>query len=302
MRKALLVCLMCTISLSGFCQFFNAFQIDRKPGKNGHPMKSDLMFSAIFNTPMTDVEEIAKITSAYFAQDSLLEFVQWDEHAGNNVVHFSLRRGQYKTTCMGVSLVRNPVVLDFNINFQFVEGQMQMTFTDFSSKVYAFADENKNLYIGNEPLNELEQSIVDEWLTELFSYESIDKNARKDLRANIAQQFGKYEAARNGGHTQIITLDNMSQYKRKGMEAFWEANINLHKENHWVLGVDESCFEHYFSAIFMSYFQEIAKIINGEFEGVAIDGVEIYEKDADGKVRPVDPKQKKQWLKENRSL
>ena len=94
----------------------------------------------------------------------------------------------------------------------------------------------------------------------------------------------------------------MSQYKRKGMEAFWEANINLHKENHWVLGVDESCFEHYFSAIFMSYFQEIAKIINGEFEGVAIDGVEIYEKDADGKVRPVDPKQKKQWLKENRSL
>ena len=115
-------------------------------------------------------------------------------------------------------------------------------------------------------------------------------------------QFNKYEAARRDGHTQIITLDNMAQYKRKGMEAFWETNINLHKENHWVLGVDQNCFDNYFSVIFMSYFQGIAKLINGEFEAVAIDGEEIYAKDADGKVRPVDPKLKKQWIKENRSL
>ncbi len=302
MKKTLFVCLILAISLSGFGQIFNAYQIDPKPGKQGHPMQSDLSFAAIFNTPMTDVEEIARITSAYFAQDSLLEFVQWDENAGQNVVHFSLKRGQYKTTCRGVSFVRNPVILDFNINFQFVKGQMIMTFTDFSSQVYAFADKDKNLYIGNEPLNEIERAIVEEWVTELFSYESIDRNARKDLRSNMVEQFSRYENARKDGHTQIITLDNMAQYKRKGMEAFWETNINLHKENNWVLGVDESCFNYYFSKIFMSYFSEIAQIIKGEFEGVAIDGVDIYEKDSDGKVRPVDPKLKKQWIKENRSL
>ncbi len=269
-------------------------------------MQSDLKFAAIYNTPMTDIEQIAKITSQYFAQDSLLEFAQWDENSGQNVAHFSLKRGQYRTNCMGVPFVRNPVILDFNINFQFEEGQMKMTFTDFSSRIYAFADENKNLYIGNETLNEVEQPIMDEWIESLmdayFSYESLRGSARKDLRSNIEQQFSKYEAARNGGHTQIITLDNMAQYKRKGLEPFWQMIIDNHKENHWVLGVDKNCFDNYFSVILMSYFQEIAKLINGEFEAVALDGELIYEKDADGKVRPVDPKLKKQWIKENRSL
>lgn len=342
MRKALLVCLMCTISLSGFCQFFNANHVCPKPGKPGYPLQSDLTLSAIFNTPMTDVEEIAKITSKYFVQDSLLDFVQWDENSATNTVHFSLRRGQYKTTCMGATLVRNPVVLDFSINFQFVEGQMQMTFTDFSSKVYAFADKDKNLIYKIDDFTEADKRVWEEYKTILTTSEALDKFAaskfgqfiasdnasinvritskgvetttsldlpenylkniqeRQNIRNNLNEQFSRYNDAVRDGHLQLISLDNMGQYKSPN--PMWNQSIETHKQNNWVLGVSFDCFIDYFSEILMSYFSEISYLIKGEFEGVAINGVELFEKDADGKVRPVDPKQKKQWLKENRFL
>ena len=321
MKKIFIVCLFCVFALTGFGQHFNGCQMTPKESEHW-PIKSDMQFTANFKTPITDVGKIAKLTQSLFVKDSLIDFEQWSEYDGTNTVHFSMRRGQYKTLCMGAPLVRNPVVLDFSIVFDFAEGEMMMTFTDFSSKVYAFVDGN-SFILPEEKMTEADKEVFEEYKRLLMSSETYDKfttsnvgrflfglsdadvekiNSRKEKLRNTQEQFARYIEAQRGGHTRIITLDNLNQFSDPLLDKFGAQIIERYKTNKFVLGVTRECWERYFAPIITGYFREIAQLVNGDVTTISVDGVVKYEKDSDGYVRPVDPKEKKKWIKENRTL
>jgi hypothetical protein len=114
-----------------------------------------------------------------------------------------------------------------------------------------------------------------------------------------------YEAAIKNGSTEFITEESIGDYKLAGYESgktyeMWQEIVKNY-QNSWVLGMNQYRWKYDFQDYFNMVFHDFATLLNGSIERIALDGEVLYEQ-VDGKVLPVDKKERKQWQKNGYSL
>jgi hypothetical protein len=77
----------------------------------------------------------------------------------------------------------------------------------------------------------------------------------------------------------------------------WEKLVETFKSAKLVMGFDTQRWDTYFETNFNYFFKEIAELVSGNIDKVAIDGNIKYDM-ADGKLLPVDKKERNKWEKE----
>lgn len=297
---------------------------------NLYPMMKDQSYSTIINATGSKAEMMKTIKDyliEYELGDSTaISSVNFDENLSEIRLPLCYREGQsYAKGMMGASLVAPPVILQLDAIFSFNnEGQMMVTLTNFSGSVLCFVDDNGVINKhkssrGTTKVDEYDQKITDEATTELTLNTGIGRfllasnngwdfvrEAHKQFLEKRKAQFVMYDQAMKNGSTECITEENIMNYQLAGyenaktMEIWREIATNYHSGN-WVLGMNQYRWKYDFQDYFNMVFRDFAILLNGSMESIALDGNIIYE-EYEGKVLPVDSKERKKWLKEGRSL
>lgn len=302
--------------------------------QNVYPMMKDQSYSTIINTNGSKVEMMNTIKNyliKYELGDSTaLSTYEFDENMSEIKLPLTFSEGQsYGKGMKNYSVVYPPVYLQMDAIFAFNnEGQMMLTLTNFSGAVLCFVDDDGNMNLRKESRsikeygdlhNEYDEKIVDE-ISKLVTlntgigrfllaangngWENVER-ARESFIKERREQFKMYNDAIKYGSTELITEESIINYTLPGFrDKFKEYGIeyanNYHSGN-WVLGMNQYRWKNDFQDYFNQVFGDFAHLLNGTIESIALDGNIIYEQ-SDGKVLPVDAKERKKWLKEGRSL
>jgi hypothetical protein len=328
MKKCLFVFLVTMICQQGFSQQLS-LMVATKETQDFKAINSDRAYTAIINTTFDKKNLISKTKDLFIleglADSSQLKTVVYDENLSEYKIRFGFRQGQSKSKgMMGAAFVAPPVILYFDAIFSFNSlGQIKVSFTNFDSEVIASADENNflNCYKGGkgngkivEPILPADRVIMDEYTAILMSgtgigkallwanggLEMLNKNTRGEFRKKLNEQFDSYYNAIKQGSSVRITKDNIANYTPiGGMAKFWPDQIAKFKADKLVISVDNYRWLNYFELNFNYFFKEISNITSGKIDKIALDGNVTYE-NVDGKILPVDPKERKTWL--NKSI
>lgn len=311
----------------GFSQQLN-LMIATKETQDFKAINSERAYSAIINTSFDKKDLISK-TKDFFILENLanpeqLETVVYDENLSEYKIRFGFRQGQSKAKgMMGAAFVAPPVILYFDAIFSFNSlGQIKVTFTNFDSEVIAFADQNNFLscYKGGggngkvlEAVLPADKVIMEEYSAILMTetgigkallwanggLEMLNKNSRGEFRKKLNDQFVSYNNAIENGSSVRITKENIATYTPiGGMAKFWPDQVAKFKSDNLVISVDKYRWENYFELNFNYFFKEICNITSGKIDKIALDGIVKYES-VDGKILPVDAKERKTWLSKN---
>jgi hypothetical protein len=315
------------ICQQGFSQQLNLMDA-AKETQDWKPINSERAYSAIINTTFDKKDLISK-TKDFFILEGLadsakLATVVYDENLSEYKIRFGFKQGQSKAKgMMGAAFVAPPIVLYFDAIFSFNSlGQIKVTFTNFDSEVIAFADQNNflNCYKGGggngkvlEPVLQADKAIIDEQLVILTTetgigkallwanggLEMLNKNSRGEFRKKLKDQFESYTNAIANGSSVRITKENIATYTPIGpMAKFWPDQVAKFKADKLVIAVDKYRWENYFELNFNYFFKEICSITSGKIDKIALDGNVKFE-NVDGKILPVDAKERKTWLNKN---
>lgn len=317
-KKIILLFLFALIYQANFAQQIWLFQAkkDTDPYK---AISGNRSYSAIINTSF-DKNQLIPKTKDFFMEEGLadsakLATVIYDENLSEYKVRFGFKHGQYKAKgMMGAAFIGPPVILYFDAIFSFNnEGQIQVTFTNFNSTVYVAVDNAKNLnsYKDDGKQNlPADQVIMDEATTILATQtavgkallfangglNSLERNSRGEFRKNLNEQFEMYNNALKKGSVELIDKSNISEYTVKG-NKYWPQQVDKFKTDNLVFSVDNYRWENYFVLNFNYFFKEINNIVSGQIDGIALDGTILYEL-VEGKLLPIDPKERKTWEKQ----
>lgn len=329
MKSIFLILGLSTLFISRAQQL--SLMIPTKESQPYHPIRSDMAYSAILNTNCSKDSLLQKTTN-FFIEENLikpsdLNTIEFNENLSEYRGRFIFKHGQFKSKGMlGAGFVAPPVILIFDAVFAFNNlGQIKVTFTNFDSQLYVFADEDNfiNCYKGaggnGKNLNAIldaDKTINDESLVVLMSESLVTKAlllangqvdmlngvTRGEFRKKLEEQFDTYEKAVSSGSTSILSKKNILSYRAPGPQGkYWNEQVNKFFAENWVFGVDKYRWENYFEMHFNYFFKEITRLVSGDLSKIALDGNIIYEK-VDDKILPTDPKERKIWLKKNISF
>lgn len=317
-------------------QTFTPAAQTKDPKSNLYPVMKDQSYSTIINTNASKADMMKTIKDyvlAYeFVTPDMLEEVEFDENMSELRFPIYYFEGQsIAKGMMGMAYVNCPIVLKMDAIFDFNnEGQMMLTLTNFSGAIYAFVDDNKVINKRKESrcvkqygelINEYDKKITDEYSTiltlntgigkALLSANGISKediaNMHQEFNRKRANQFEMYQQAVQKGSTELITEEDIVNYHSaaesmgKNQKEIWMEQANNYSTGNWVLGMNQYRWNNDFQDFFNMVFREFAILLNGDIESIALDGNIMYEQ-ADGKVLPVDPKERKKWIKKGYSL
>lgn len=286
-----------------------------------HTLSSNRAYAAIINTDLQKDELIPKTKDLFIleglANSEDLATVVYDENLSEYKIRFGYYHGQYKMKgAMGASYVAPAIKLYFDAIFAFNnKGQIKITFTNFNSHVLVAVNEdnvmNKWRESGNQaPTLEADLPLHEEYSTILMTQtgmgkallfanggaEMVNAATRGEFRKALEEQFQMYEKSCEEGSCVWISKETISDYEMKNMMG-WEKLVETFKSANLVIGFDTQRWDNYFESNFNYFFKEIAELVAGKIDKVAIDGNIKYDM-ADGKLLPVDKKERKKWEKE----
>lgn len=326
MRKNVLILFVLLTSFSYSQTLSLAFA--KKSTASYYPIKYDRAYSAIINTTI-DKYKLIDFTKSFFLLEGLadsleLETVEYDENLAEYRLTFGFKQGQSLTKRMGAAMVNPAVKLYFDAIFSFNnEKQMQVTFTNFFSDVLVRVDEDGylNSYKGGkadgkqyEPVLSADKVLGDEAAT-IFATQTgagkamlwanggldmLNKATRGDFRKNLYEQFVSYETAIKEGSMVWIYKENIDNYKMStvGVGKYFDQQKEKFEVENFVFAVDNDRWDNYFELNFNYFIREMARLVSGEVESVALDA-EIKFENVDGRVLPIDKKERKTWLKKD---
>ncbi len=336
MKKVLL--LSAALFMLGFQSmaqtFANAAQL-KDTKANIYPMMKDQMYSTIINASGSKVEMMNTIKNYLIeyelADSTALSVVNFDEDLSEIKLPLCYKEGQsFARGMMNAAQVAPPIFLQFDAIFAFNnEGQMMLTLTNFSGAIMCFVDDNgvingrkksRCVEKDGKDYNEYDSKITGEYSTILLLNTGVGQfllasngngwdyvtAAHKEFLNKRRDQFKMYEDAMKYGSTEFITEETIVNYQLAGFNGdkqkkMWQEIANNYNSGNWVLGMNyyrwSNDFQDYFNMVFRSF----ANLLNGSIESIALDGNIIYE-EFEGKVLPVDPKERKQWIKKGYSL
>jgi len=305
---------------------FITLMLGNKPSAPYQPINSDRSYSAIINTKLKKEELISK-TKELFLEEGLadsaqLSTVTYDENLSEYKLRFGFKNGQSKSKgMMGITGVSPAVILYFDAIFSFNNfGQIKITFIHFDSYVLANIDESGYLscYKGgksngkvSEPILPTDTAVWNEYQTILITesmfgkallwanggIDMLNKAKRGDFLKNLKSKFEMYQDACQNGSCVWISKADISNYKMKN-NKYWDEQVAKFKSDQLVISVDNYRWENYFELNFNYIFKEIANLVSGKIEGIALDGNITYDT-LEGKLLPVDLKERKIWQKKN---
>ncbi len=306
----------------GYSQFIN-IMLTKKPTESYSLISCDRAYSAILNTDLKKEQLIDKTKSLFLeeglADSAQLATVVYDEKLSEYKIRFGFSNGQLiEKGMMGIKFVAPAVTLYFDAIFSFNNlGQIKITFTNFDSEVLGIKNDkgilntwrNADIYGGPEIVsdtvvwNEYQTLVVTETAMGkalLWANGRLDlaqKATRGEFRKKLNEQFNTYEGCVNTGSGVWITKENIANYEVQN-NKYWNDQVTKLKADKLVLSVDNYRWDNYFELNYNYFFKEIAYLINGQIDKIAMDGnvkYQIY----DGKLLPVDEKERKTWLKKN---
>lgn len=287
-----------------------------------HTLSANRAYSAIISTDLQKEELIPK-TKELFILEGLADAADlatavYDENLSEYKIRFGYYHGQYKMKgAMGAPYVAPAIKLYFDAIFAFnSEGQIKITFTNFKSYVLVAVNEDgvmnkwreKDTY--GAPTLAADLPVYEETNTIIMTQTGIGKAllfanggadmvnsaTRGEFRKGLAEQFSMYEKSCNEGSCVWISDETIASYEMKGVMG-WEKLLNTFMAAQLVIGFDTQRWENYFEQNFNYFFKEIAELVSGNIDKVALDGNIKYEI-SDGKLLPVDTKERKKWEKE----
>ena len=302
---------------------------------NMYPMMKDQSYSTIINAAGSKAE-MMKIIKDYLIEYELgdstaISSVDFDESLSEITIPLCYTQAQtYGKGMMGAPLVSTPIIMQLDAFFAFNdEGQMMLTLTNFRGAVLCFVDDDhvinkhklsRGTVSYGDYYNEYDKKITDEYTVELTLNTGIGRfllasngngwdyvrNAHKQFLAKKKESFEMYKQAMEHGSTECVTEENIMNYKLAGYESTklqetWREIAENYHSGNWVLGMNQYRWKNNFQDYFNMVFRDFANLLNGSIESVALDGEIVYE-EFEGKVLPVDKKERKKWLKEGYSL
>ena len=275
------------------------------------------------------------------ADSTELSVVDFDESMSEIKLRLGYRKGQTLLKgAMGAKTIAPPMRLWMDAIFAFNdENQMMITLTNFNGSVLCFVDDDG--YVGmhkksrcplkdehGDLFNEYDNKITEESKTILASSMAIvdalllmsgyNEEQRESWRRSnledIRNRFKMYDDAVKKGSSEWITEDNIVDYKfgyfldpfgklktNDNLQETAKEQVENYHSGNWVLGMFQYSWKQDFQDFFNGVFHDFAVISKGSIESVALDGEILYEQ-YEGKVVPVDPKERKKWLKKGYSL
>lgn len=336
MKKALflsLVLFLVGLQVGEAQTFACAAQVKNKDA-NIYPMMKDQSYSTIINAKGSKVEMMNTIKNYLIeyelADSATLSVVDFDESMSEIKLPLCYTEGQsFARGMMNAAQVAPPIILQMEAIFAFNdEGQMMLTLTNFSGAVLCFVDDqgvinlrkkSRCTKVDGQDYNEWDKQISDEYSTIILLNTGIGRfllasngngwdyvqKAHKEFLSKRREQFDMYEKAMKEGSTELITEANIADHTLAGYEKgktldMWKEIANNYQTS-WVIGMNQYRWKNDFQDYFNMVFRDFALLLNGTMESIALDGEVVYE-DVDGKVLPVDPKERKKWIKSGYSL
>ena len=302
------------------------------PNNNLYPMMSDQTYSVVMNVTGSKVEMMNTMKDLLikfnYGDKENLDTISIDENM--NEFHFPILGMQGQTLLkgpMGAKMAACPVILKEDLVFNFDDNDpehVSMTITNFEGIVFCEADDlhaigtyKKSLATdkgyGNYELNQYDQKIVDEKNTLFISGSFISRfliisqtgadsylAAMEEFRKKQKDQFDMYMDAVKYGSTEIITKDNIGGYANRAFtgksEQFWLDMREHYESGEWVLGMCKYRWENGFQQYFDELFVLSANALKSSIQSVSLNDEILYE-EFEGKLLPVNPKERKKWIK-----
>ena len=291
-----------------------------------HGISKKMVFETIINTDLKQKELIGK-TKHIFIGYRLLDPEKFNlEEINDSLVEFTLpfgfRQGLfYGKYVFGAGIVKAATYLFFDAIFSFnKEGQVKITFTNFRET--SFFPINEKGYYGYKDDDPRMKDYLERYQMEMVSKSGVGKfliwantgfaglaelsKSIKTMNDTLDKEFEMIDrvAASGAGEWVDNSSRMISLFSPSAMAGGGKQIINLAKEraeNNYLFVVDNQRWKEHFEPILISFFSDVAKIINGSIFGIAQDGKILYE-NVNGKVLPTDTNERKKWEKEGKSL
>ena len=317
-----------------FAQTF--LSVNPKDSKgNMSPFKSDHTYSAVYNVSGSKVDLMNSMKSFLanrFGNADELANVKIDE--ATNEFRFPLYAMEGQSIAkgvMGVKMIAPPVLLKSEAIFTFDDndpGHVTMTITNFEGAAICFADDDhvlnltkksisKPLGLGQYENNEYDKKIGEEGSAILTLGSTIGKllivsqvgtdayaAAVEEQRKKQKEQFDMYEEVMENGSSEMITKENIGKYGLAGFsgknEKMWIDMRDKYQAGEWVIGMNKGRWDEDFQPYYDQFIHAAAVVMKGSIQSVSQNGEMLFE-EFEGKVLPVDPKERKKWIKKDMS-
>ena len=336
MKKLLLIAAVLSFGIMEmFGQTFMNVVLD-DPKSSLYPLMSENTYSTVINVSGSKVDMMnavkAFLMEHYGADEEEVSKVKIDESMNEFRFPIGLMEGQTVAKgMMGMKYVAPPVILLAEAVFTFDDndpGHVTLTITNFNGSILCWVNDDheigttkksvsKDVGYGKYEMNEYDEKIAKEQSTLLTLGSGIGafliisqagtaayEESVAEFKKKQKEQFDMYAEAMEFGSTELITKDNIGGYGRAGFtgknEQMW---INLRDKfasGECVLGVNKFRWENSYQPYFDGMFRSITAVMGGTIQSVSYNDEMIYE-EYEGKVLPVDPKERKKWIKKDMS-
>ena len=288
------------------------------PDADHYGISKEMTFAVIINTQESK-EELINKTRDLFISYRLVDPADFNlDDLSATQSEFTVPFGYRQGLVYQRMMVQAAVYLFFDATFSFnTEGQVMITFTNFREKAFfpindkgyfGFDSEDPKMtdYYGLYATAMTTQSGIGKFLILINGGISNLKSTIDNLNAEMDEQFAIMDKVmiEQGGDWVSTPEEIIALYSPNLMEGGGEVMINMAREraeNNYLLVVTNKRWKTYFQELLIDIFKEVAGIVDGEISAIAIDGQTTFDREGDLLV-PVDPKERKKWLKKGQSL
>lgn len=322
------------IVLYGFSLFGQTVNVSncRKESMPGCGIDKDMVYSAIMSSDIAKESLISRSKSLFVKEglisENEIEIIKYNSELSEFNVPFGLKKGMtIGKALMGFKYTKTPVILYFDALFSFNNsGELKVTFSNFKEESFIMVNKDADFeFLLNWPEVELpifekkrSLEIAETGMGKFlvfangFGLEKIEE-IRSEYLMKLTEEFQMYNEVVERGNAKWLTDQELEKYEnptsdvKGGPLAKW-SNKKGNQLNSKIVGslieankivnVDNQTWNDFFQKTFDYYFKRIAKLIEGDISGIALNGILLYE-NVDGKILPVDKKLRKKWLKKN---
>lgn len=307
------------------------------PNKNPqYPVLSEQSYSTVINVSGSKVDLMnnlkAFLINSGYGIDEEIAAVKIEESMNEFRFPLFVMEGQSLVKgAMGLKMIAPPVLLHSEAVLTFDDNdpsKVTMTITNFEGSSICRADDDhvlnlikksvsKDVGLGQYEENEYDKKVTDEGgklltlgsgvgallIVTQAGTEAYEKTV-EEFKKQQKDQFDIYEDAMKHGSLEMITKDNIEGYGLAGYtgksEKYWIDMRDNFKAGTWVIGMNKTRWENDFQPYYDNLFRRSAVVMGGTIQSVSFNDEMLYEL-YEGKVLPVDPKERKKWIKKDKS-